>query len=1250
MAAGDFNSLDDVLEAILDGKTIDWDEVARRGLGTEKDIERLRKQAELVFRPPPGAAPDSGKKSESSRKKKSEELRIEKDLPFEKLGDFRLIRKIGRGAMGDVYEALQEPMGRHVALKVIKSERRGAAEAHRLFIREIEAVAEVSHPNIVTVYGSGEEKGVSFYAMELIQGRNLDEVLREAAAQKETLETDTILHWIESIARALDHVHEKEIIHRDVKPSNIRINTDGRAVLMDFGIARHVESIATMPSGFRGTPDYASPEQIRADPRGIDKPTDIYSLGVTLYEAVTGRVPFKGETTEQIFHQILDVDPVPPRRLSPSVSRDLDRVIRIAIGKEPSWRYRRMADFADSIAKVIKGEPLDIRPAGPVKKAWRWLKRNPVAMCLAGLLLLILLGAVGWKGTFFLKAREQRQNIEREIERACSLGEWENSDTQKKFIVNMELLCREYSDSAEFQEVKKLVNEDLIKEWKSLGARDKSKNVSLIDVLHDFARKSPADANLLMDNETLISLSHSYNGLEVSRAQNDYVTSKKVYDQFVKLEKIHEKDRKFYSEHMPREESAERQKLLDGRSSREKDLDDAESSVVTACKIALALIADFKIPENPVLNTNLAERYFRLWEEAKRNGLERIHDDYLRKLVLKFGERNDYRRRMNSKTPILITSEPEGAEAYLFKYIPYNQVRLGGIWKRLVPVSFGIVSRADSAEYELDNDFYPGDACLEVLDVEDGSLAEENGIERGDLITKIGFNSAGEGLFVSDVKEGGPASDVDVQRYDRIDCFRYKGETWPLPDIAYIELFPLTAQDKDTTLECTGSGGEFVRINFEEEDPENLRDLSDNHLLHTLTGVQVLNPEDLINSNIPAPLSGITFRVLCKGLPKDLHYDDTSGIGIKTRTTAYPLVFGEKSSQGTIPAGGLTIDLEEGSYLLVLRCSGFEDLRVPFTVDFTGANEDSESTVRTIPCRLIDKVYRRRIPKEFVWIPPGPFISGGSDTYPFHRRERKELKNGFWMCEREVTMGEWMQFVNDNDTMNPDTWDSYSMEIMKEEEDLKAVLNSKAGLGWTTREGIRLPRFYSFPLSRWIETKPGKYGPDPKLGFGNEWFRNSPVWGISCNDANAYIRWLNEKRPLKGLSYHLPSEAEWEKAARGVDGRKYPWGNCIDWSLCKGKYTRPIGPLDEKRGIRLRKDIEPVMRIIFDESVYRVRDMAGSIREWTAPQRIDDSYHVKGGSWTLANPEKFTSSFKVPTAPDYYDWSIGFRVCIKENE
>ncbi len=350
-----------------------------------------------------------------------DDMKPEQGLPFESLGEYRLIRRLGAGGMGTVYLAVQESLGRRVALKVIRSERAGTFEAEARFGREVQAISKLRHPNIVTVLGSGEDQDVRYFAMELIQGKGLDELLHEAAERGEKLPLQQVLKWIHGIAWALDAAHQAGIIHRDVKPSNIMITPDNHPMLMDFSVARYTKLLTlTLTGEFRGTPHYASPEQVKASSRGIDFRTDIYSLGVTLYEAAAGCVPFNGETTEQVFHQILAIEPKSPRLLNSEISADLETVITKAMEKDPARRYRTMADFALDLRCLVRGDHIAARPASLARKSARWIQRHKV-ISFAAAALLLLAGAVSL--VLMEKAAQQRQQFETIRERYKPVNE-----------------------------------------------------------------------------------------------------------------------------------------------------------------------------------------------------------------------------------------------------------------------------------------------------------------------------------------------------------------------------------------------------------------------------------------------------------------------------------------------------------------------------------------------------------------------------------------------------------------------------------------------------------------------------------------------------------------------------------------------------------------------------------------------------------------------------------------------------------
>jgi len=269
------------------------------------------------------------------------------ELPFEKLGGYKLLRRLGGGGMGTVYLAEQVALRRFVALKVIRPELQASATALKRFEREALAIAKLRHPNAVTIHELGVDGDVRYLAMELVPGRSLREVV---LVEKPHL--SRVLGWIRQVALALHAAHEQGIVHRDVKPGNILITPEDRAVLHDFGLAHLTEVEATtLTRSFAGSPSYAAPEQLTGAP--LDGRTDIYALGVTLYESITGKLPSDASTMEGIFRKVLTEEPAPPQRFNPEIGRAVEIVTLKAMEKRPQDRYASAAEFADDLRALL---------------------------------------------------------------------------------------------------------------------------------------------------------------------------------------------------------------------------------------------------------------------------------------------------------------------------------------------------------------------------------------------------------------------------------------------------------------------------------------------------------------------------------------------------------------------------------------------------------------------------------------------------------------------------------------------------------------------------------------------------------------------------------------------------------------------------------------------------------------------------------------------------------------------------------
>ena len=355
-------------------------------------------------------------------------------------GEFRIIREVGRGGMGVVYEAEQVALGRRVALKVLAWGAAMDTRAVQRFQLEARVVGLLQHPRIVPIYDVGQVEGLPFYAMRYIEGGSLADLiadLRRAGGEMGSRATDllsgrlpvaqsgrhaeaanatagrtgaanspTIQSWtyIGAVARlgiqvgeALEYAHAQGIVHRDIKPANLLLDGGGGLWVADFGMA-DVQGDAglTQTGDLPGTLRYMSPEQALGKRALVDRRTDIYSLGATLYELLTLRPAVAGPDREEILRRLAEGEPTPIRRLNPAVPVDLETILAKSLSKEPSGRYETAGHFVDDLSRFLEGHPISARPVGLLDRSWRWCRRNPLQAGLAATLLLVLV--VGFAG------------------------------------------------------------------------------------------------------------------------------------------------------------------------------------------------------------------------------------------------------------------------------------------------------------------------------------------------------------------------------------------------------------------------------------------------------------------------------------------------------------------------------------------------------------------------------------------------------------------------------------------------------------------------------------------------------------------------------------------------------------------------------------------------------------------------------------------------------------------------------------
>jgi serine/threonine protein kinase/Tfp pilus assembly protein PilF len=328
------------------------------------------------------------------------------------LGDFQILKKIGSGGMATVFEAEQISLKRKVALKVLPAHLSFCDDAVKKFKREAEAGGRQSHPGIVSIYSVGEQDGMHYIAQELIKGaRSLHDQLEDLRK----LDDQPIGYFREAallvaeVAEALADAHESGVIHRDVKPSNILLTEEGRPMLTDFGLAKVEDALSLSRTGeFAGTPYYMSPEQAMSRRMGIDHRTDVYSLGVTLYEMLTLKRPFDGKTSHEVLKKIILIDPKDPRKLNPRVPRDLAVICLKAMEKDPARRYQSMAEFGSDLHRFLNAELIRAKPSPLCTRVIKYVRRHPVCSAAVSVAFLGLIALVVSQLWAYMKIREEQ--------------------------------------------------------------------------------------------------------------------------------------------------------------------------------------------------------------------------------------------------------------------------------------------------------------------------------------------------------------------------------------------------------------------------------------------------------------------------------------------------------------------------------------------------------------------------------------------------------------------------------------------------------------------------------------------------------------------------------------------------------------------------------------------------------------------------------------------------------------------------
>ncbi|MCI0534842.1 MAG: serine/threonine-protein kinase [Verrucomicrobiales bacterium] len=325
-------------------------------------------------------------------------------------GDYEIIEELARGGMGVVFRAEQRSLKRAVALKLLNAGSLASLELVQRFKTEAEAASALDHPNIVRILEIGEHEGQHFFSMELIRGPSLATHL--AGGPLEQREAARILI---KVAKALHHAHQRGVLHRDVKPSNVLLDANDEPHLADFGIARIAEreSELTVTGDVLGAPAYMSPEQARGT-KDVTTATDVYGLGAVLYQCLTGVPPFAGASRVQTIRLVVESEPRAPSRLNSAVSRDIETICLKCLAKEPFRRYASALAVAEDLERYLGNRPIKARPVGTAERLRKWVQRRPAQAALfitGGLVIVTAAAAVFWLRTARIKERENRAHM-----------------------------------------------------------------------------------------------------------------------------------------------------------------------------------------------------------------------------------------------------------------------------------------------------------------------------------------------------------------------------------------------------------------------------------------------------------------------------------------------------------------------------------------------------------------------------------------------------------------------------------------------------------------------------------------------------------------------------------------------------------------------------------------------------------------------------------------------------------------------
>ena len=320
-------------------------------------------------------------------------------------GDYEIVREIARGGMGVVFRARQLSLNRTVALKMILAGQLANDTDVKRFYTEAEAAANLDHPGIVPIFEVGQHQGQHYFSMGFVEGQSLSQRLAEGP-----FPARAAAELIRRVGEAIEYAHQRGVIHRDLKPANILLDRDGSPRVTDFGLAKKLETNSGLTGSgqIMGTPSYMPPEQAGNGRGEVGPAADVYALGATLYCLLTGRPPFQAATPMDTVLQVINDEPAPPRRLNPSIPRDLETICLKCLEKAQGKRYASATALQEDLGRYLDGKPTLARPVTKVERAAKWARRRPAIAALLAVLAVVTalgLGGVLWQWREALLAR-----------------------------------------------------------------------------------------------------------------------------------------------------------------------------------------------------------------------------------------------------------------------------------------------------------------------------------------------------------------------------------------------------------------------------------------------------------------------------------------------------------------------------------------------------------------------------------------------------------------------------------------------------------------------------------------------------------------------------------------------------------------------------------------------------------------------------------------------------------------------------